>query len=173
LFSIIEPKYVALMRKEKGKSMRIKKKIREYHTPFARVADKRLELTLSSETIAEKKNFYNVLFNDDRIGDVMQREFLLQEGKKPVALLKSWIPVDYLVERKNADVELLVDQSKGVSSIRKEIALSWPNEIEAQPLQIIGDSQVLIEKTFFLDQDKTIIRYEEEISDPDAYLFEE
>ncbi len=102
----------------------------------------------------------------------MQREFLLQEGKKPVALLKSWIPVDYLVERKNADVELLVDQSKGVSSIRKEIALSWPNEIEAQQLQIIGDSQVLIEKTF-LDQDKTIIRYEEEISDPDAYLFEE
>ncbi len=77
------------------------------------------------------------------------------------------------VERKNADVELLVDQSKGVSSIRKEIALSWPNEIEAQQLQIIGDSQVLIEKTFFLDQDKTIIRYEEEISDPDAYLFEE
>ena len=153
--------------------MRIKKKIREYHTPFARVADKRLELTLSSETIAEKKNFYNVLFNDDRIGDVMQREFLLQEGKKPVALLKSWIPVDYLVESKNADVELLVDQSKGVSSIRKEIALSWPNEIEAQQLQIIGDSQVLIEKTFFLDQDKTIIRYEEEISDPDAYLFEE
>ena len=161
------------MRNEKGKSMRIKKKISEYHTPFARVADKRLELTLSSETIAEKKNFYNVLFNDDRIGDVMQREFLLQEGKKPVALLKSWIPVDYLVERKNADVELLVDQSKGVSSIRKEIALSWPNEIEAQQLQIIGDSQVLIEKTFFLDQDKTIIRYEEEISDPDAYLFEE
>ncbi|MDT2719671.1 hypothetical protein [Enterococcus gallinarum] len=153
--------------------MRIKKKIREYHTPIARVADKRLELTLTSETIAEKKNFYNVLFNDDRIGDIVQREFLLQEDKKPVALLKSWIPTDYLVERKHADLELLVDQSKEVASIRKEIALSWPNEIEAQQLQIIGDGQVLIEKTFFLDQDKTTIRYEEEISDPDAYLFEE
>ncbi len=45
------------MRKEKGKVNENKEKIREYHTPFARVADKRLELTLSSETIAEKKKF--------------------------------------------------------------------------------------------------------------------
>lgn len=154
--------------------MTIRKNVRFYQTPL-----ERLQLSHKLEqpqiVIHEQKNFYKVLFANPLVNEVVEREFLFNQNEVPFALVKSFIPNTYLKKgmNKGTNLEQLIDEFYQIKKIKKEYLLTWPTPEEAEILRIIGDGQVIIEKQLFLDKDNKVIRYEEEISNPEAYIYEE
>jgi DNA-binding GntR family transcriptional regulator len=158
-----------------GESMKKLKNIREYHTPIERSLIEEHTIELITETEEAPKNFYDVLLGGQNVGIIIERTFLLSLDKRPKALIRSIFPKKFLqaCHDKLEDIEGHVDVQFHAVKIKKEISLSWPTSEEAEMLQLIGDTQVIIEKQFILDKQEQIIRYEEEISDPEFYIFEE
>ncbi|MTD38691.1 hypothetical protein GIX45_08620 [Erwinia sp. CPCC 100877] len=151
------------------------KNIREYHTPIERSITEDNMIELIAENEEAPKNFYDVLLGGQNVGVIIERTFLLSLAKKPKALIRSILPKKSIQACQNSleNIEGFVDEQFQAVKIKKEISLSWPTSEEAELLQLIGDTQVIIEKQFILDKNEQIIRYEEEISDPEFYIFEE
>ncbi|MDT2661020.1 hypothetical protein P7E02_14150 [Enterococcus hulanensis] len=154
--------------------MNIRKKVRVYQTPLERI-----HFTYRMEQlepiIHEKKNFYKVLFANPLVEEVLERSFLYTDNTSPLSLVKSIIPNMYVKRSMSSisNLELKIDDFYQIDKIKKEYSLTWPTSEEAELLQIIGDSQIIVEKQFFLDPNNKIIRYEEEVSCPETYIFEE
>ncbi|MBO0453512.1 hypothetical protein [Candidatus Enterococcus murrayae] len=154
--------------------VKIRKKVRVYQTPLER-NHFTYRMEQQEPIIHEKKNFYKVLFANPLVEEVIERPFLFTDNATPMALIKSFIP-DMYIKRNlmtSSNLELKIDDFYQIDKIKKEYSLTWPTSEEAEVLQIIGDGQIMIEKQFFLDSDNHIIRYEEEVSCPETYIFEE
>ena len=71
------------------------------------------------------------------------------------------------------NLEKEVDDLLQVKIVKKEFSLTWPTNEEAEILHIIGDGQIIVEKQYLLNRENKIIRYEEESSSPETFIFEE
>jgi DNA-binding GntR family transcriptional regulator len=151
-----------------------KKQLRQYITPYDRLQKiSGYQLVLATEATVPSKKFFGVLFENPAIGAVLERTFEGYKEEQPVTLIKSFLPVKLLPSAPAANLEKQMDISQQVSRIKKEIVLTWPTDEEAQQLRLIGDSQVIVEKNWFYSKQHQIVRYEEEISHPEFYEFEE
>ncbi|WP_125582838.1 hypothetical protein [Lacticaseibacillus suibinensis] len=151
----------------------IVKNLKRYVSPDQR-SDRENGLTvkLFSTHAFQESGFFNTIFQCAHVGDVLERRFIITLDDEPKSIIESYIPCLFIGQRSNCANSLERDLDKEYSStcIERELLLTWPTGTEAESLRLIGDSRVIVEKQSVI-YNGGILRYEQEISDPEFYEF--
>ncbi|UQS82473.1 hypothetical protein MOO45_01960 [Bombilactobacillus folatiphilus] len=139
-----------------------------YYTP-----KQRTQQCVEQQQLASS-GFYDAIFHQ-KLAQLQKRLFILTQDQRPIALLNSLVPTQYLPENDQsvADLEAIVDAQEQVVQIGHDIMLTWANDDEKKWLQFSpAQAQILLRQSTFLNAQKQVIRYEEEAMLPAEFMFQ-